>query len=720
MILKNLSYFQEKENITGKKDRILTIDCKQCFEKEEDLSENKNCLNCLLYNIYINKEQKFNLISILKNDLLIRSHQFSTILEYYKYLKKIHKLLNKFIDVRKKKCNYEEFKCDLFQFFSKVSKIREFEYYDPILLYEIVFKLDSEFKIKELKNPICRKCQIYLINLLDYILKTFDNLKLINDFKSYKRKDINFYEYLLAKPLILTRPTQNFRETTVKEKFVNIDTYKIGDQNNFQVKIFQPPYENEKLYRISIFFQNDEEENYFNQIIKDITLNVKAIEFDQVIPLEKLIELYKNESVELLKSKYRLSESKLEKFGFVVALKKLCFDKIIPLLIDDKIEEIFLDSPNDEIYINHQIHGRCRTGIRLVLNEIERIKTFFRLYSGKRLDYMNPSIKLVIKNHYFYCRFAIDIEPIQIESFALDIRKLNKNVFTIQDLLKNSTLNSSIAAFLFFILLRRRNITITGETDTGKTTLINALDLLAPKEFRKIYVENVTESLKQIDLGKHQLKYRVDSLEDHPSKNYSKSNLIKTLLHRTPDLIYLGEILTKEEAEAMFHCLAAGLKGFQTIHANSIGSLINRFKYHFDINESCFSDLDLLILMKKEFNRRRIISVSEIIQTKSLDNMVDESIFRFDPLLKNWTLMKSLYETKVITEIRRYENLSKEKFSSYMDVYTDIFQFISKIDSFNQIDLINLFHKISYFSFISIESLIHFWEEWKNMRALNQ
>jgi len=124
--------------------------------------------------------------------------------------------------------------------------------------------------------------------------------------------------------------------------------------------------------------------------------------------------------------------------------------------------------------------------------------------------------------------------------------------------------------------------------------------------------------------------------------------------------------------------------------------------------------------MLKEFNRRRIISVAEIKQTKSLDNLIDESIFRFDPLLKDWTLMKSLYETKVITEIRQYENLSKENFSSYMDVYTDIFQFISKIDSFNQIDLINIFHKISYFSFISIEALIQFWEEWKNMRTLNQ
>jgi Flp pilus assembly CpaF family ATPase len=720
MILKNLSYFQEKENITGKKDRILTIDCTKCSEINKDLVGNKRCLKCLLYNIYLNKKQKFNLVSISNNDLLLQSHQFDTILEYYNVLKKIQKLFHKFINVRSKKCNYEEFKCKLFQFFSKVSEIREYEYYDPISLYKIVFKLHSEFKIIELKNPICRKCQIYLKNLLNYVLEIFDNLKLINDFKDFKHKDINFYEFLLAKPLVLTKPTQHFREITLKEKNINIDTYKIGDQDNFQVTIFQQPYENEKLYRISLFFEKDEEENYFDQIINDITLNVEIIEFEQVIPLEKLIELYKKESVELLKSKYRLSESQSEKYGFVVALKKLSFYKIFPLLIDDKIEEIFLDSPNDEIYVNHQIHGRSRTGIRLGLNEIERLKTFFRLYSGKRLDYMNPSIKLVIKNQYFYCRFAIDIEPIQIESFALDIRKLNKNVFTIQDLLKNDTLNPSIAAFLFFILLRRRNITITGETDTGKTTLINALDLLAPKEFRKIYVENVTESLRQLGLGKHQLKYRVDSLEDHPSKKYSKSNLIKTLLHRTPDLIYLGEILTKEEAEAMFHCLAAGLKGFQTIHANSISSLINRFKYHFGINQSCFSDLDLLLLMKKEFNSRKIISVSEIKQAKNDNNVINDTIFSFDPLLKNWTLMKPLYETKVITEITLYENLSKEKFTSYIDVYTEIFEFISKIDDLNQIDLINLIHKISYFSFISIESLIHFWDEWKNERTLYQ
>lgn len=81
------------------------------------------------------------------------------------------------------------------------------------------------------------------------------------------------------------------------------------------------------------------------------------------------------------------------------------------------------------------------------------------------------------------------------------------------------------------------------------------------------------------------------------------------MLHRSPDLIYLGEILTQEEAEAMFHCLSAGLTGFQTIHANSLESLINRFLSHFNIDQTCLNDLDLLVLMKKNSISQKLLFV---------------------------------------------------------------------------------------------------------------
>lgn len=717
MILKNVSYFQEKENLAGKRELILFIDCNKCNSRKENISAEKGCVNCFCYNLFLHKNA--NISSISWNDLLIESHQIEILLEYFRKIKKINKMVQKLVNVRTNKCRFEEFKCEFSPKFTELQRIKESDYFDPLYVYKLISELDSYSKKIKLNNSICRNCLIYIKKLLKYILEIFNNLRVIQYFKNYRNKEVNFFEHLFSKNIYIDNNIHEFQEHDLRESELLVKTYNIGNYNTFQVNIYRRLFENEKLYTIKIFFEEDNEQDYFEKIVKDLRVNIEDAEFDRIIPLETLINIYKDESIELLKSKYNLPELEIKRIGLLAALKKLYLDKIFPLLVDDLVEEIFLDSPYDNIYINHQKYGRCRTKIKFTSIEIERLKTLARLYSGKRLDYMNPSIKLAIKNDYFYCRFAIDVDPIQLHNFALDIRKLNRNIFTIQDLLKNRTLDSLMAAFLYFNVLRKTNITITGETDTGKTTLINTLDLLTPKEFRKIYVENVTESLKQFDFGKHQLKYQVDSLEDHLTQKYSKSNIIKTLLHRTPDIIYLGEILTKEESEAMFHCLAAGLKGFQTIHGSNIDSLMNRFLYHFDINESCLNDLDLIILMKKEQNKRRILSISEVNKDYIESDKYCDSIFNYDPFSKTWELSKPLYETKTINELRKNEDLSKEKFTSTIKIFKEIFEFISKIDSLDKYELIDLFHKISYHSFISVDSLYQFWVDWKKKRDLN-
>ena len=719
MIFKNVSYFQEKENLTGKKDIVLFIECKKCVLNEENNIHNKKCRNCLLFNLFLHKDRNISLVSNSRNDILIESHHIEIFLDYFKKIKKIKKIIKKIVNVRNQKCRFEEFKCKISPNFTELHQINDYNYCDPLQIFNIVLELNLNIEKIKLNNSVCKKCLVHLENLIKFILEIFNNLSVIQHFKNYHNKDVHFYENLFSNLPHFNNKTHEFQEFSLKENQIPITTYNIGKYNIFQVNIHQRSCENEKLYRIKLFLEEDKEKDYIEKIIKDTVLNVEVAEFNSIIPLETLINLFNDKSIEYLKSKYKLPEPKIKKIGLLAALKKIQLCKLFPLLVDDLVEEIFLDSPYNNIYVNHQKFGRCRTKINLNLKEIERLKTMARLYSGKRLDYMNPSIKLVIKNQYFYCRFAIDVDPIQIHNFALDIRKLNKNIFTIQDLLKNGTLNPLMTAFLYFNLLRKTNITITGKTDTGKTTLINTLDLLTPKEFRKIYVENVTESLKQFEFGKHQLKYQVDSLEDYLTQRYSKSNIIKTLLHRTPDIIYLGEILTKEEAEAMFHCLAAGLKGFQTIHGNDIDSLMNRFLHHFKINESCLYDLDLIILMKKERNIRRVHSIYEIGECKSENDKYYDSIFKYNPSSKTWKLLKSLYETKIITKLKEHEDLPIDKFKSIIKIYIEIFEFISEINVLDKIELIDLFHKISYYSFISVDSLNQFWGKWKKKRDLN-
>ncbi|MFX1408711.1 MAG: ATPase, T2SS/T4P/T4SS family [Promethearchaeota archaeon] len=723
--LKKRVFFNEKDSIVGKKEKLLIIDCKKCSEKEKYFYKNKKCINCFLKSLFINKNRKFDQILISKNEILINADKLDLFLEYFKKLNKINRLNQKVEDLRKKRCIYQEFKCKNFPHYFSLVNIPSFKYYDPILVYNLFLKRSYSIEKIKIYDNFCQNCYNYLKSIENYIFEILNSLKIIKlylNFKNVKNKyqeDSSFYEKLFFNSLETSLKKQDTKQHTKLKSKESLETYYIGQNDLYQVYIYNILFEAEKKYNVHYRFESNAKENYFKKIIQDVSSSLNLTNFNQIIPLEDLISIYNRESLRILNEKYKFSKTEKYKIAFISALNRLNLEKIFPLLIDDFIEEIFLDSPHDKIYINHQKYGRCRTDINFNLREIERIKTLLRLYSGQRLDFMNPGIKLVLKNKFFYCRFALDIEPIQLNNFALDIRKLNKNILNIQDLLKNGTLNPLMVSFIYFNILRRRNITVTGITDSGKTTLINALDLLTPKEFRKIYVENIVESLNQFDFGKHQLKYKVDSYNASLKEQFSKSSQIKTLLHRTPDIIYLGEILTKEEAEAMFHCLAAGLRGFQTIHSNDIDSLINRIVYHFKISKSCLNDLDLVILMSKDYNQRRVISISEFGSNYLGMEKLYNNIFQYNPELNKWDLLVPLFETEIINELRKYEDLNKEKFSLVIKIYNNIFTSLSKIKKIDNHELVEFFHKLAFYSFQSYDLIENFWNKWKKNRCLN-
>ena len=256
----------------------------------------------------------------------------------------------------------------------------------------------------------------------------------------------------------------------------------------------------------------------------------------------------------------------------------------------------------------------------------------------------------------------------------MNIRKMNRKIYTLPELIHKNLCSNEIAAFLHLCLIKRINITAVGETNTGKTTLINSLDLLVPSDFRKIYIEESLESLTIPET--HQLKYKVDS----GYTNTSKIDEIHRLLHRNPDLVYLGEILTKQEAHAMFHCLSAGLRGFQTIHARDINSLINRWQYHFEIEPSCFNDLDVVVLLKRSNSKRYIARIVEIQYNSELVKI--KPIFTYNPDLLRWEKITSW------TDLQSFQRLNlsgQEQISinKQLQFYENIFRFLSNQHSWN-------------------------------------
>jgi hypothetical protein len=135
------------------------------------------------------------------------------------------------------------------------------------------------------------------------------------------------------------------------------------------------------------------------------------------------------------------------------------------------------------------------------------------------------------------------------------------------------------------------------------------------------------------------------------------------------------------------------------------------------MHPSCLHDLDLIIMMKKYRDKRRIISISEI--NPNFEKTIYNMLFKYNPEIKQWNLLKELYDSNIITQLKQHEYINNETFREIIEIYSDIFAMLSKIDKISNMELIQLFDKISFYSFISIEQLRRYWKKWKKLRTLN-
>ncbi len=273
---------------------------------------------------------------------------------------------------------------------------------------------------------------------------------------------------------------------TISNHYENeiLKAYRIPSFSLYTISIFSDTaYECSLNIRISLGAKSDE---FYSAIVSNFEEKISLPQFDHLLPVGIVLEKYINYVENHLKINYHnLNLEEVFNIALFISVKKLNINKIFPLLVDSHIDEIYLDNPQETIYIDHRDFGRCKTSIFLTDQDINSIKTFLRISSNKRLDPTNPTIKCSIHNQYFHCRFAVDVSPIVLSGFSLNIRKMNRKIFTIPELIQREMLSSQIASFLLVCVLLRLNITAVGETNTGKTTLINSLDLLSSLPFQE-------------------------------------------------------------------------------------------------------------------------------------------------------------------------------------------------------------------------------------------
>lgn len=241
------------------------------------------------------------------------------------------------------------------------------------------------------------------------------------------------------------------------------------------------------------------------------------------------------------------------------------------LLSDPEISEIMVNgSKNIFVERNGEL---LETDVqfeddKLLLRIIDRIVSPL----GRRVDSDNPTADARLPDG---SRVNVVIPPVAVDGPHLTIRKFLQTKMTIDDLVLMEAMTPYMAKFLEACVATRLNILVTGNTSSGKTTVLNALSGFIPDKERIVTIEDAVElKLKQ----RHVIRLETKLPNVDGSGAVSVRDLVRNALRMRPDRIVVGEV-RGGEAMDMLQAMNTGHTGsLTTLHANSPRDAVSRLE----------------------------------------------------------------------------------------------------------------------------------------------
>jgi len=238
----------------------------------------------------------------------------------------------------------------------------------------------------------------------------------------------------------------------------------------------------------------------------------------------------------------------------------MTFGPLASFMSDNEIEEVWINSP-ERIFVARAGRNEL-TNLLLSGDDVRNIVERALMWSGRRLDLSHPFVDARLPDG---SRLHVAIPEITPEHWAVNIRKHLMRNLSLRDLAAREAMSPAIATLLSNCVRAGINILVSGGTQAGKTTMLNALVSAIPVQERVITIEEVFE-LKPNLPDVISLQTRSANLQGEGEIPLRR--LIKESLRMRPSRIIIGEV---REAEALDLLIAlnSGLPGMGTIHANS-------------------------------------------------------------------------------------------------------------------------------------------------------
>ena len=234
-------------------------------------------------------------------------------------------------------------------------------------------------------------------------------------------------------------------------------------------------------------------------------------------------------------------------------------------------------------------------------------------------------------------RVNIAIPPVSVDGPSITIRKFLESKLTIQQIVQLGSMTEHMAEFLQACVSSRLNILITGNTSSGKTTLLNILAGSIPDDERIITIEDAAE-LKLNQKYVVRMETRMPNIDG--KGGVITRDLVRNALRMRPDRIVVGEVRSGEALD-MLQAMNTGHDGsLTTLHANSPRDAVSRLETMsmmaglemplMALRTQIAAAIDLIVHMERLTDgSRKVTRITEVPRMEG-DIVTLSDIFKFD------------------------------------------------------------------------------------------
>lgn len=271
--------------------------------------------------------------------------------------------------------------------------------------------------------------------------------------------------------------------------------------------------------------------------------------------------------------------------GSVSKEKKESWDSVLyyfkPLeqfYLDDEVTEIMVNR-FDEIYIEK---GSRMFRVNATFSSENNLQTFIRQVANaldqQVDDYDYPILEARFPDTSRLCCTMPVVSPY---GATVTLRKAPKKLLTFADLVSYGSLTQDMVDYIGERIASEDCMLVSGNTGSGKTSILRASLEFIDKEARMITSEDTQELyVKQVIPNSVCLEAPKRRNMDAKAQAIQLEHLIKLNLRQRPDYPWVGEIRDAAAANALLMLLNTGHTGVaSTIHSNSALDAISRLQY---------------------------------------------------------------------------------------------------------------------------------------------